>query len=315
MRLDEFMTDIAFKAFQTNQRGVFLKLGLRKAQAISVVNATVVLIVEEEDNQTIVTDAQITLGAVAPVIIHAQEAEDYLAGKVLDEDVIQEAARLAAESATPISDVRSSANYRKEMVKVLVRRALWRLWENDLDNIPKDPVLLDLYHKQSGKGAFNHAKTDTIRTTVNGKVYEVQARVDKTLLDFIREDLKLTGSKEGCAEGECGACSVILDGMDVMSCLVPASRAHGANITTVEGIATESGLHPVQSAFIQEGAVQCGYCTPGFIISSAVLLEEKPTPTRDEIKQALTGNLCRCTGYYKIIQAVEQASTVLTAEK
>jgi carbon-monoxide dehydrogenase medium subunit len=184
--------------------------------------------------------------------------------------------------------------------------------------MPSDAVLL--WSKQTvdgGRLTKHESPSNQIETTVNGKKYSAESGHEKTLLRFLREDLGLTGTKEGCAEGECGACTVLLDGKAVMACLVPAPRAHGAAITTIEGLAStltptplpegEGILHPVQEGFIKHGAVQCGYCTPGFVMSAAMLYDEKENPTKDEIEQAITGNLCRCTGYYKIVKAIDDA--------
>ena len=316
MQPDEMMVDISFPAMKTAARGTFIKLALRRAQAISIIDVALIL----DFDAGIVRSAFLTLGAVAPTIIHAEEAENYLRGKPLTEDVIEEAARLSMNASKPIDDIRGSAAYRREMVRVCTRRGLKSVRDGQEQlGMPPEPILL--WGEQDTDGGIlsaHESPSAPIETTINGRKFTFQSGFDKTLLRLLREEGNLIGTKEGCAEGECGACTVILDGKAVMACLVSAPRAHGADIVTIEGLAAaltptplpleEGRLHPVQESFIEHGAVQCGYCTPGFIMSAAMLLEEKASPTRNEIEQAITGNLCRCTGYYKIVTAIEDAS-------
>ena len=146
-----------------------------------------------------------------------------------------------------------------------------------------------------------------IRTTVNGQEYSLLIDLKKTLLEILRDDLNLTGTKKGCDEGECGACSVILNGKVVNSCLVLAVEADKAEVLTIEGIHRDGDLHPIQKSFVDSGAVQCGFCTPGMILTTKAMLDEMPDPSEENIKHYLEGNLCRCTGYTKIIDAVNVA--------
>jgi aerobic carbon-monoxide dehydrogenase small subunit len=150
-----------------------------------------------------------------------------------------------------------------------------------------------------------------VTLTVNGEPHELLIEPDRALLDVLRTDLDLRGTKTSCLEGRCGACTVLLDGIPANSCLVLAAAACGRPVTTIEGLARDGVPHPVQQAFVDHGAVQCGYCTPGMILSATALLDERPAPTESEIREALAGNLCRCTGYQKIVEAVMAAARVM----
>lgn len=309
---DEILTEISFRALTADERGTFIKLALRRAQAIAVVNLAIILRLEQGS----VEQAAITLGAVAPTIIHARAAEEFLRGRPLNAENIARAAELTQAAATPIDDVRASAAYRLHACGVIARRGLESLLGQQKQP-PAQPVLLwgqpkDI-QSEPLPAASSAQNQNLIRSTINGQKFVFTSGQDKSLLRLLREEAGLPGTKEGCAEGECGACTVFLDGKAVMACLTPAPRADGAEIVTVEGLAAGDRPHPVQTAFVQAGAVQCGYCTPGFVMSAAKLLEEHPHPSKNEIEQALTGNLCRCTGYAKIIAAVEAASQLNNA--
>jgi len=304
----ELVTGVSFDALGGARRGIFVKLGLRKAQAISVVHAAAVV---TNDGDGTVADLVVALGSVGPTIELVPAAAAIASGRPLA-DAAPEVAAAARAAVTPIDDLRSTAEYRSHTVEVVVRRALLSLAaRTEADTWPERPPRLVATNGASpaaGAGRMPQREiTDnsTISATVNGQERRAPNAARRTLLDWLRFDLGLPGTKEGCAEGECGACTVHLDGQAVLSCLVPAARADGAAITTVEGVAPpEGGLHPVQQALADCEGVQCGFCTPGFVMSSVMLASEEPNPSRAQVELGLAGNLCRCTGYYSIIEAL-----------
>ena len=309
----ELVTAVAFPALTGPWRANFLKLGLRRAQAISVVHLAVAARLEpgtgEPDEPPVVAEARVAVGSVAPTVVRLAEVEAALAGATLDPATIERAAGLARSSVDPIDDLRGTASYRRRLVAEMTSRSLAALID-DRAIVDPDPVLLwgagdGRWPTGPDHGASHDAGTP-VEATVDGRPL-TQPRGDGTLLDWLRDAGK-TGTKEGCAEGECGSCTVHLDGLAVLSCLVPAARAQGTEIVTVEGLADLAGpdgaLHPLQEAFVTAGAVQCGYCIPGFLVAGAKLLEERPDPDQREVVDGLAGNLCRCTGYYKIVEAM-----------
>ena len=307
---DELLTAIHVPHLQPDQRGIFVKAGLRRAQAISVVHLAAVVTITDD----LVSDARFAIGSVAPTVLLLPEVRSALLGRQLDDAATDAAATIVAASVSPIDDLRATASYRSELVSTMTRRALRALGRNEqMATWPTDPPLL--WGRgfdgrfPTGAGLAGTITDDRlINSTVNGVQVSGDAAASSNLLDWLRDHADTTGVKEGCAEGECGACTVDLDGAAVMACLVPAGRAQHAEIVTVEGLATDDELHPVQTAFMACSAVQCGFCTPGFVVASAKLLEEQPSPTREQVSAGLAGNLCRCTGYNAIHQAVQLAA-------
>jgi carbon-monoxide dehydrogenase medium subunit len=319
LRPDELVREIRVPALHDNQRGLFVKLGLRRAQAISVIDLAIVLTLDDGR----ASDVRIALGCVAPTIVRAPGAEAFLAGRTLDAATCAEAGRLVAAEIQPIDDVRGSAAYRRSTVASLVAEALGRIAAGrEREGWPAAPVLLetadhrpptadDSVPASSMVVGRQSSVVDSIETTINGQPYTLGGDAPtQSLLDALRDEAGLTGAKEGCAEGECGACTVWLNGQAVMACLTPAGQAHGAHVTTIEGLSSagDAALHPLQSAFIRNAAVQCGFCIPGMIMAGAKLLDECPQPTVEQAQVALSGNICRCTGYRKILDAVMDAA-------
>ncbi len=312
---DELVKEIIFKKLEPFDKGIFLKQALRKAQAISVTNLAFVLRMSGQK----VSNAWFALGAVAPTIIRCEEAEQMIEGAELSSLDLDKLVEVIGQAASPISDLRGSAEYRRYSAKVFSRKALGFLVEDSYKpELDLDPVTLAKNTWTSGLDrtiVFEKDGKQPLQLIVNGQLRTFNRGIQKSLLHLLRDEAGLTGSKEGCGEGECGACTMLVNHTAVMSCLIPAVSLHGCEVRTIEGVTGQEGqLHPVQKAFLEEGAVQCGYCTPGFVMSAVKLLEEKPKPNRDEIVAAITGNLCRCTGYYKIISAIEKAAREMADE-
>ena len=325
---NELVTALIVPALGDGERGVFVKAGLRRAQAISVVHLAAVV---RLDGNGTVTAARAALGSVAPTVIEVPGLAEALIGRPLDSDSVARGRHLAAAAASPIDDLRATADYRASIVGTMMERALRTLAsDRQAERWPTDPPLLagspTVGTSASASSTAAEADTDgrlgalggdslpalldrssVVSATVNGAAVAAPGAVGWTLLDWLREQPGLRGTKEGCAEGECGACTVLLDGRAVMGCLTPAARADGATVVTVEGLAVDGALSPIQDAFVQTGAVQCGFCTPGFLVSCAALLDEHPTPSDEQVRLGLSGNLCRCTGYKAIESAVAVA--------
>jgi carbon-monoxide dehydrogenase medium subunit len=315
---DELLTEIVIPIHATPhlRRGMFYKLGMRRAQVISVVNMACMLTFADEGEASpapLVQAARIAVGGVAPTVQLAEAAAALLVGQRLTPELGQQAAPLVAQIARPIDDIHAPAAYRQAVLGPLVAHCLAQIATNQhTASLPQVPVVLGTAMPED---SLEVMPPGNLVLQVNGQTHHLPARaLGKTLLTLLREDLGLTGTKQGCSEGRCGACTVWLNGQAVNACLVAAPQAHHARITTIEGLAHASGvyaeLHPLQQAFIEQAAAQCGYCTPGMIMAGARLLADVPHPDEAQIRRGLSGNLCRCTGYQKIIAAIRAAAQI-----
>ena len=261
-------------------------------------------------------------------------AEALLAGEPPEGEALQAAARAARDAVEPYDDLHASADFRRHLVEVLARRALEsaarRAGDGDGDGTGREEIGREgtdgREPPRGARGGHDREggadRTDgrrasgarTIRVTVNGTPFEREVEPRRLLADFLREDLGLTGTHVGCEHGVCGACTILLDGDSARSCLTLAEQAHGAEVETVEGLGTVDALHPLQRAFHEHHALQCGFCTPGMLMTALDLLRKHPSPTDTEIRDGLSGNLCRCTGYEHIVRAVRAAAAATAAK-
>ena len=265
----------------------YLRFIPRTEMDIAVVSAGVSLTLDEEG---VVKSARVALGAAAPTVLLVEEAAEALIGTKVDAAALERLAKACSAACRPIDDKRGTVEFRRKVAGVLAKRAA-----------------TTAYARAGGKVMAGVA----VSTTINGDNVEFLCQPEETLLEVLRDRLGLTGAKEGCGTGDCGACSIILDDRLVCSCLVLGAEAQGRRVETIEGMANGDKLHPLQQKFLEHAALQCGICTPGFLIAAKDLLARNPDPTEEEIRFGLAGNLCRCTGYDKIVRAVQDAASAM----
>ena len=303
LRRSELVRAIRIPKWGLNTIGTWLKIGNRSAQAISVVHAGLVL--ELNEAMSAVTTADVAIGSVSETIGVSEALSEYLIGKPLNAETAAAAAHIAAREIQPIDDIRGTAAYRRSVTETAVRRALLSLFDTSASELRTTPLLGWMVGRSEPPRLDLSSQTE-VSCTVNESRVSASIGAAQTLLEWLRTNVG-TGTKEGCAEGECGACTVTLNGAAVTSCLVPTAQADGASIVTVEGLSSKEELHPVQQRFLDEFAVQCGFCTPGFLVAAKALNDEIKSPSEDEIRAGLAGNLCRCTGYYSIVEALTRS--------
>ena len=293
---DEFILEFKFPPRPARSGDAYLRFIPRTEMDIAVVGCGISVTL---DDKGVCTAARVALGAVAPTVLLVKDAADALIGHTLDEETLAKLDAAARAACKPINDKRGTIEYRTKVAGVLARRVAAIAFDRAMGKSQGKNSLMSKHH---------------VTTTINGEPVEFLCETQQTMLDTLRDVLGLTGSKEGCASGDCGACTIICDGRIVCSCLMLGVEAEGKSITTIEGIAQGDHLHPVQQKFLEHAALQCGFCTPGFIVAAKALLDENPNPTETEARYWLAGNLCRCTGYDKIIRAVMDAAAEMRGE-
>jgi xanthine dehydrogenase iron-sulfur cluster and FAD-binding subunit A len=302
-RPDELLTGIRFRSLGPDIRSAFVKLGRRNALAISRLSIAAALQTGKDGR---IVDARIVPGSAFPTWSRATSAEEILIGEKPSRRLFVAAGNELAAAMIRETGRRWSTEYKEPVISVLVRRALDQCVMHS--TLPMPPHADHTTHSVAVTSRRRMSGSMAITTTVNGRAISSEIPANRTVVEFLRDDLGLTGTKTGCEIGECGACTVLIDGQAVNSCLVLAVQADGRSVTTVEGLQTNGTLHPLQASFMDHDAVHCGFCTPGMLMSARALLDGTPHPSETEIRTAISGNLCRCTGYVQIVEAVKKAA-------
>ena len=306
----EVLTAITIPRMALHTGAAFLKSG-RVTQDIAVANVAVWLHMDGG----ICKECRVSAGAVGPVPLRLQGVEAFMEGKEMTPELLLEIQDKASGEVTPISDVRSTEIHRRTVTGVMVKRALEKALLQakeasvNQDAVDPDFVTRDMAGSKPTVGFYDSPIRKLVRFNLNGLAVEAEVLSHKMLSNVLRDTFEFTGTKEGCGQGECGACTVLVDGESVNSCLFPAFEVDGKTVTTIEGLVGEGNhLDPVQAAFVENGGIQCGFCTPGMIMSAKALLKRNAHPTEDEIRKGISGNLCRCTGYVQIVESIKQAA-------
>jgi xanthine dehydrogenase iron-sulfur cluster and FAD-binding subunit A len=312
LRASEVLTQVLLPRPVPGTGSAFVKLG-RVAADLAKVSAAAV-IVRDGDR---IADCRLAFGSVAPTVFRGVKTEAFLQGQTFNPELALAAGEIAMGEIAPIDDVRSTAWYRREVTKAVTHDLLMAAWDRAADmraegdlassiSPEREPRVQSKEGASSRRGVLIGADEQIkIALRVNGQQCQAWVSPNSLLLNVLRDDLEFTGPKYGCGIGECGACTVLLNGRPALACLTLAVAADGADVVTVEGLQGPDGsLHPLQEAFLDHQAFQCGYCTPGILMMSKTLLDDIASPSEDDVREYLRGNRCRCTGFASIVRAV-----------
>jgi carbon-monoxide dehydrogenase small subunit len=320
---DELLIQIRFPKLPPDARSAFIKLGRRNALSISRLSVAAILRLGSDGK---IAEARIVPGAAFPTWRRVAAAEQMLLGEKPNAKLFAAAGRKVSEVMIQETGRRWSTEYKEPVLAVLVRRALEHcasapgrgpfdgapggaaMSPSRREAVPAAPGRNPAGSESPALPAPCASRERSITTSINGRPYTLSVPANRTLLDLLRDHLGLMGTKCGCEIGECGACTVLLDGEPVNSCLVLAPQVDGHAVVTVEGLVWHGKLHPLQESFLDHDAAHCGFCTPGMLMSAKALLDRNPRPTETQIRTAISGNLCRCTGYQQIIEAIRNTS-------